>query len=223
MVACLMPGYGIGYQGSLPWRLSKEMKYFRQLTSATRDSSMRNAVVMGRKTWESIPAKFRPLPNRLNVVVSRNCQLDINDEQTQFTKSRVGDDDDDDGGDDATLYAGDLSRAIDQLIANSKILGLETIYIIGGGDIYRQCIPMSHNLFITKIVPDLGMPVPPMDTFLDREQIESQFKEQPHHKLQEIVPKEVSLPQFSADSSSAPTISEKGFTYSFTLWSRDTQ
>ncbi|EIW71112.1 hypothetical protein TREMEDRAFT_67574 [Tremella mesenterica DSM 1558] len=71
---------GIGLNGTLPWRLPGEMKYFAKVTSgrtkrglSTHDanSTSMNTVIMGRKTWESIPAKFRPLPNRRNVIISR--------------------------------------------------------------------------------------------------------------------------------------------------------
>lgn len=67
---------GIGRAATLPWRLPKEMSFFRQITSAAPEGSM-NAVVMGRATWESIPKKFRPLPKRLNVVISRNTQYEL--------------------------------------------------------------------------------------------------------------------------------------------------
>jgi dihydrofolate reductase len=64
---------GIGATGRLPWRLSKEMAYFAKITSHVPENvTKRNAVIMGRKTWESIPTKFRPLKNRINVVVSRD-------------------------------------------------------------------------------------------------------------------------------------------------------
>ncbi|KAG8776105.1 dihydrofolate reductase [Serendipita sp. 411] len=72
---------GIGVGGRLPWRLSKEMAYFANITSFVPPSSssseevenvnLRNMVIMGRKTWDGIPLKFRPLKNRINVVVSR--------------------------------------------------------------------------------------------------------------------------------------------------------
>ena len=61
---------GIGKDGGLPWRIPADMAFFKQVTLAAAEGR-RNAVVMGRKTWESIPAKFRPLPGRLNVVLSR--------------------------------------------------------------------------------------------------------------------------------------------------------
>ena len=66
------PAGGIGNNGSLPWpRLAGDMQWFKETTSKTQDTSKKNAVVMGRRTWESIPEKFRPLPGRLNIVLSR--------------------------------------------------------------------------------------------------------------------------------------------------------
>jgi hypothetical protein len=62
---------GIGVKEHLPWRLSKELVYFARVTSNAPEGSQ-NAVVMGRRTWESIPVKFRPLRRRANVVISRN-------------------------------------------------------------------------------------------------------------------------------------------------------
>lgn len=63
------PSRGIGSKGKLPWRLSKEMRYFAQATTAAPEGK-HNAVLMGRTTWESIPKKFKPLKDRLNVVLS---------------------------------------------------------------------------------------------------------------------------------------------------------
>ena len=53
---------GIGLNGQIPWSLPPDLKYFRRLTSETLQESKRNAVVMGRRTWESLPSKFKPLP-----------------------------------------------------------------------------------------------------------------------------------------------------------------
>jgi dihydrofolate reductase len=61
--------HGIGRDGALPWKLSREMAYFKRVTS-TAPEGLRNSVIMGRNTWESIPRKFRPLAGRVNVVLS---------------------------------------------------------------------------------------------------------------------------------------------------------
>lgn len=75
MVAAMSLTNGIGKDGGLPWRLKGEMAYFRKVTSYIAEDEVRegarNAVIMGRKTWASIPPKFRPLNGRLNVVISR--------------------------------------------------------------------------------------------------------------------------------------------------------
>lgn len=63
---------GIGLQGTLPWKLPSEMARFKSLTSYAEDPTKRNAVIMGYNTWLAIPEKFRPLQNRLNVVLSRS-------------------------------------------------------------------------------------------------------------------------------------------------------
>lgn len=76
VVATCKQTRGIGQAGALPWRLRADMAYFKQLTRSTRDPTKRNAVIMGRKTWQSIPIKFRPLDDRVNVVLSRTADTD---------------------------------------------------------------------------------------------------------------------------------------------------
>lgn len=66
---------GIGLDGKIPWRLPKDMAFFKSVTSATADASKMNAVIMGRRTWASLPPKFRPLKGRLNVVLSRSADV----------------------------------------------------------------------------------------------------------------------------------------------------
>jgi dihydrofolate reductase len=81
ILACTHNG-GIGLNGKLPWRLKEDMKLFKTITTTIQnpnDKGKLNAVIMGRKTWESIPMKFRPLPNRINIILSRT----MNKEETE--------------------------------------------------------------------------------------------------------------------------------------------
>ena len=97
----------IGQDEELPWRLSSDLKRFKKLTMA--DGF--NAVVMGRKTWDSLPKKFRPLSERLNIVMSRDTKWS-------------------DEGVEIALYPG---RAIEIAYAN----GCDELWIIGGAQIYE--------------------------------------------------------------------------------------
>lgn len=67
ILACSINGV-IGKDNKLPWSIPEDMKYFKKVTEG-------HSVIMGRKTWESIPEKFRPLPNRVNTVVSKNLSF----------------------------------------------------------------------------------------------------------------------------------------------------
>lgn len=91
VVAAAHPGMGIGAKGGLPWTIPEDMQYFARLTTylgrarnplapdaqsrALDENAPPNAVIMGRRTWESITPKYRPLKGRLNFVLSRNKDL----------------------------------------------------------------------------------------------------------------------------------------------------
>lgn len=76
LIAACCENMGIGHKNDLPWRLRKEYQYFTRMTAVTKDPNLKNAVIMGRKTWDSVPIKFRPLKNRINVVLTK--QPDFN-------------------------------------------------------------------------------------------------------------------------------------------------
>ena len=69
--------YGIGKNGLLPWKLPLDLKHFKEITTAVANPARTNAVIMGRKTWESLPQKFCPLPGRVNVVLSKEGKLSL--------------------------------------------------------------------------------------------------------------------------------------------------
>ncbi|RWS01826.1 hypothetical protein B4U79_02207 [Dinothrombium tinctorium] len=132
LIAASCRNNGIGFKGTLPWRLKREMAYFTKVTSEVRDDSKRNAVIMGRKTWQAIPSKYRPLANRINVVLSKT-----------ITQKPDGCD---------FLFA-DLQQALNSMLENEHV---ENIFIIGGEQIYREAIAndLCRNIFLTRIDAD---------------------------------------------------------------------
>src|SRR5947207_8399545 len=75
IVAATSSRLGIGLKGALPWRLKREIAYFKRATTF-HPANLTNVVIMGRKCWESIPTKFRPLPGRHNIVLSRTGKVE---------------------------------------------------------------------------------------------------------------------------------------------------
>lgn len=128
---------GIGKGGTMPWRLPGDLKYFRELTSSTSGSGKQNAVIMGRKTWESIPAKFRPLPGRVNVVLSRASAT--GDENSQSVANAAPAQTAAVAGNKGTsvLYQGSLEAALETLGGDDNV---EHIFVIGGGQIYKEAL-----------------------------------------------------------------------------------
>ena len=111
----------IGQDGELPWRLSSDLKRFKKLTVA--DGF--NAVVMGRKKWDSLPIKFKPLPERLNIVMSID---------TKWSGE----------GAEMALYPG---RAIEIAYAN----GCEEFWVIGGAQIYKLYLDKIDEIHLTRV------------------------------------------------------------------------
>ncbi|KAM6599048.1 hypothetical protein CsatA_018657 [Cannabis sativa] len=115
---------GIGKDGKLPWRLPSDLKFFKDITTATSDPGKKNAVLMGRKTWESIPLEHRPLPGRLNVVLTRSGSFDI------ATAENV-------------VSCGSMTSALELLAASPYCLSIEKVFVIGGGQVLREALNSS--------------------------------------------------------------------------------
>ncbi len=119
---------GIGKNQTLPWKLPGDMAYFRDLTSGTNCCGKKNAVIMGRKTWQSIPAKFRPLPGRVNIVLTKDTGLEMPD---------------------GVLRCHDLDAAL----AQAERVGVERCFVIGGGTVYTESLkhPQLQRIYVTEI------------------------------------------------------------------------
>ncbi|WP_062134750.1 dihydrofolate reductase [Demequina aestuarii] len=108
----------IGSQGDMPWHLPEDLRRFKELTSGA-------AVLMGRRTWESFPEQFRPLPGRVNIVITSGGTVQ---------------------GADATV--GSLAAAIE--VAARRGDGADA-WVIGGGRVYGEALPMVDQLEVTEI------------------------------------------------------------------------
>ncbi|KAK3043945.1 hypothetical protein LTS18_002591, partial [Coniosporium uncinatum] len=133
IVAATSPALGIGRNGSLPWRLKSEMQYFARVTTrlpphhatapqANDAQGAHNAVIMGRRTWESIPAKFRPLKGRVNVVLSRSGSVEG-----------------------AEIVADGLETAFEKLQELGKARGIGRAFVIGGATVYEKALGMENT------------------------------------------------------------------------------
>jgi dihydrofolate reductase len=152
IVVAMDANRGIGVKGKLPWKLSGDMKFFRELTTcpdheaverryglgSTSDMesllpvpspNRRNAVIMGRHTWESIPSSFKPLPNRLNWVLSR--RVDPEPEGTHQVRAS-------------------FQEAIDELHRDESV---SEVFVIGGGQIYAHALasPGCGRIYLTSV------------------------------------------------------------------------
>ena len=134
---------GIGKDGTLPWKLPGDMKYFKDLTGTTSDPSKKNAVIMGRTTWESIPPKFRPLKGRHNVVLSRKRQSEQQDSRLEPSS-------------DGPVTCSSLGSAM-ELLAHAPLADtIEHIFVIGGGQVYKEAVQseLCAAIHLTRIDED---------------------------------------------------------------------
>jgi len=116
LIAAVARNRVIGRDNQLLWHVPEDMAHFKALTHG-------HAVLMGRKTWESLPARFRPLPGRRNIVVSRQAG-----------------------------YAAPGAELAPSLTAALALVAeQETAFVIGGADIYRQALALAERLELTEI------------------------------------------------------------------------
>ncbi len=121
-------GGAIGRNGEMPWHLPEDLAHFKQTT-------LGDPVIMGRRTWESLPERFRPLPGRENLVVTRDASY---------------------------IASGAVVRSsLQEAIVAAEHSGAETAWIMGGGELYRAALPLADELVVTRI----GLDVDDADTF----------------------------------------------------------
>jgi dihydrofolate reductase len=121
IVAAIARGGVIGRDNAIPWRIPEDARRFRELTTG-------HPVVMGRRTWESLPDRFRPLPDRRNVVITRNAAWSAEGAE------RVGSFD-------------EALRLLD---------GARQVFVIGGAEIYEAALPLADELLLTEVEADIA-------------------------------------------------------------------
>lgn len=109
----------IGKNNQLPWHLPEDLAHFKQLTQGC-------TVVMGRKTWDSLPPRFRPLPGRTNIVITRQ----------------------------PLWQAAGASRAASLGDALAQCDPGRTVWVIGGAQIYAEALPQAVRLEVTELEQD---------------------------------------------------------------------
>ena len=120
IVAAVARGGVIGRDNAIPWRLPEDVAHFKALTAG-------HPVVMGRRTWESLPARFRPLPGRRNVVVTRN----------------------------PAWQAAGAERAASLEQALALLHDEPRVFVIGGAELYAAALPLANELVLTEIELDV--------------------------------------------------------------------
>ena len=109
----------IGKDNQLPWHLPEDLAHFKRTTLGC-------PVIMGRKTWDSLPPKFRPLPGRMNIVVSRDPAFAA----------------------EGAAVAPSLEAARELCPADSEA------WVIGGAQVYAQALPLARTVVVTEIARD---------------------------------------------------------------------
>lgn len=124
---------GIGINGDLPWKLKQELKYFSRTTKKVEDVNKRNAVIMGRKTYFGVPESKRPLPDRLNIVLTRNAS------SYSFPPD--------------VLVCASLQEALVKLDSTDYGKHIENIWVVGGNSVYKEAMESDrcHRVYLTEI------------------------------------------------------------------------
>ena len=119
IVAAVARNGVIGRDNDMPWRLPEDLKHFRRVTLGA-------PVIMGRRTWDSLPAAFKPLPGRRNLVITRNADWRA------------------EGAEAAASLEEALQRLADAPAA----------FVVGGAQLYAQALPRADELVLTEIDRD---------------------------------------------------------------------
>ncbi|RYO84739.1 hypothetical protein DL766_000228 [Monosporascus sp. MC13-8B] len=206
LVVAATRNMGIGRGGTLPWTgLKKEMAYFARVTKrlpSTAQPPAMNAVIMGRKTWDSIPPRFRPLKGRLNIVISRS-----HSEQPPPPAREVD-------AETEAVRVGSLEQAMEYLKSTtsaSPAAMTGRVFVIGGAQIYGAALRLreARRVLLTRVMDDFEC-----DTFFPLELSESQTGGAWVKKSKE------ELDAWTGEAVLEGIQEENGTKYEFQMWER---
>jgi dihydrofolate reductase len=134
LIVAACENLGIGKNGDLPWRLKNELKYFSTRTKKVNDPSKRNVVIMGRKTYFGVPESKRPLPGRLNIVLTSEPS------KYEFPADVV--------------VVSSMDEALAHIQQPTIEDQIENVWIVGGHSVYKEAmhLPSCHRIYFTKIM-----------------------------------------------------------------------
>ena len=135
IIVCVDSNNGIGKSNSLPWTIKEDMLFFKKKTLEIKNKNKKNCVIMGRKTYQSIPKRFRPLKNRINIVLSKSNVIE--DEENENFK----------------IFQ-ELDDVLTFVKKNKK--KIENCYVIGGSSIYKLFIERDivNDFYINSVNKD---------------------------------------------------------------------
>ena len=119
LIAAVARNGAIGKDNQLLWHIPQDLAFFKRHTQGC-------AVVMGRKTWDSLPPRFRPLPGRRNIVVTRDAQWQA--------------------------PGAEVAHSLDEALA--RVLDEARVFVIGGGQLYAEALPRADELVLTEVHQD---------------------------------------------------------------------
>lgn len=148
MIAAMGSNRVIGKDNDIPWHLPDDFRFFKETTK-------NHHVIMGRKNWESLPSSFQPLPNRPNILITRQV--------------------------DYVAHGAQIVASLEEALNVSKQKAESEAFIIGGGEIYRMGLSLSDKIYLTEINGEFDGQV----TFPEFSKSEWVEESRIHHKADE--------------------------------------
>lgn len=133
LIVCIDKNNGIGKENTIPWKLKQDLAYFKNKTSECLDENKKNVVIMGKKTYDSIPNQYKPLKNRINIILTTNQELNKQENNKEL------------------YYFNNIITILLYLEQNKK--NINKVWVIGGSKIYKIFLDLQiiKNIYLSHI------------------------------------------------------------------------